>query len=176
MVQGLTPESIRARRALAESELVKLREKIAQNEQIISDSIAAERFLAAVSVGNGDAPNLPPPADIKQSESLKAIELKSEGKQPYFFGGGDDSPVNPFRKNTVKSRIWAILMHSDNPWLSANEIQAKLEEVMNTTVPMTSISPLLSGMKDEYIVRDNLKVALKSRVESKNPAAETAGS
>lgn len=176
MIQALTPESIRARRAQAESELVKLREKIVQNEQIIADSIAAERFLAAVSAGNGEITESPSPSGIRQIESPKAVELNNEGKQPHFFGGGDDSPVNPFRKNTVKSRIWAILMHSDNPWLSANEIQAKLEEVMNRPVRMTSISPLLSGMKDEYIVRDNLKVALKSRVESKNPAAETAGS
>ena len=76
-------------------------------------------------------------------------------------------PANPRKTGpTTRDYIESVLSKSDDPWMTANEIQEKVSEIKGIEVPMSSISPTLSQMKDNVIIRKGLHVALKSRVEA----------
>lgn len=69
-----------------------------------------------------------------------------------------------FREGSNKAHIYQTLMESHSPWMTANEIQVQASLTKGEEIPMTSVSPTLTEMKDAgVIVRDGLKVALKIR-------------
>lgn len=69
------------------------------------------------------------------------------------------------KSNTVKELIVRVLADNPEIWMIASDIQQKASNLKGSDVPMTTISPTLTTLKDEgLIVRDGLKVALKKRL------------
>lgn len=68
-------------------------------------------------------------------------------------------------KESVESLILIILGASDRVWWTANELQAELTALKGAEVPMSTISPTLTNMKNGgKIFRDGLRVADSNRV------------
>ena len=77
----------------------------------------------------------------------------------------------PAKKMTKRQLFVTILEQSSSPWMTANEVQAKARAMTGKPYPMASVSPMLSDMKKAGdIVRDDMKVALKCRLERETPA------
>ncbi len=56
----------------------------------------------------------------------------------------------------------------------ANEVRAKASELKGTEIPMGTVSPTLTDLKNAgLIVRDGMRVALASRVLKDNEAPTT---
>ena len=69
------------------------------------------------------------------------------------------------RTITSKAVFLSVLRQSLNPWMTANEIQERASAIKGHDVPMATVSPTLSNMKNAgLIVRDGLKVALTERL------------
>lgn len=69
------------------------------------------------------------------------------------------------RALTSKALFLLVLRQSPDPWMTANEIQERATTIKGQDVPMATVSPTLSNMKnDGLIVREGLKVALASRI------------
>lgn len=67
--------------------------------------------------------------------------------------------------------MWAALQSASRVWLTANEIQESASKLKGGDIPMSSVSPGLSEMKqDGTIDRDGMKVALKSRLNENGEA------
>ena len=67
---------------------------------------------------------------------------------------------------TAKALFTSVLRQSPEPWMTANEIQERAAAIKGQDVPMGTVSPTLSLMKNEgLIVRDGLKVALADRTQ-----------
>ncbi|NJR78252.1 hypothetical protein [Sphingomonas corticis] len=78
---------------------------------------------------------------------------------------------NPYRASTNKAFMWEVLSQSESVWLSANEIQEAASHRRGSEIPMSSVSPGLSEMKqDGTIERNGMKVALKSRLNENGEA------
>lgn len=76
--------------------------------------------------------------------------------------------VSARNANALTSRdlFLSILRQSDRVWFTANELQEQASVIKGRHIPMATVSPTLSKMKnDELIVRDGLKVALTDRVK-----------
>lgn len=158
MANVLTPELIHAQRELAEGDIRKAEQAIVVARHRLADCDAADRILALV---GGESPE----------ESTVTNVAKSS---PSFFGGGYPfSSKNPFKPNTNKAFIWESLNDGPGIWFNANEIQDQASRLKGDDIPMSSISPSLSEMKDDHLERRGMLVALKSRL-NENGAAETA--
>lgn len=69
------------------------------------------------------------------------------------------------RALTSKAVFLSVLRQSANPWMTANEIQERASAIKGQDVPMATVSPTLSNLKNAgLIVRDGLKVALAERL------------
>ena len=69
------------------------------------------------------------------------------------------------RALTSRAVFLSVLRQSANPWMTANEIQERASAIKGHDVPMATVSPTLSNMKNAgLIVRDGLKVALAERL------------
>lgn len=69
------------------------------------------------------------------------------------------------RNLTSKSVFLSVLRQSADRWMTANEIQERASAIKGHDVPMATVSPTLSNMKNAgLIVRDGLKVALAERL------------
>jgi hypothetical protein len=91
-----------------------------------------------------------------------------EERLPLDEAGPSDEPSKPMTKRQL---FITILAQSASPWMTANEIQAKARAMTGKPYPMKSVSPMLSDMKNSGdILRDDLRVALKSRIERETPA------
>ena len=70
------------------------------------------------------------------------------------------------RTMTSKAVFLSVLRQSANVWMSANEIQERASAIKGQDVPMATVSPTLSNLKNAgLIVRDGLKVALAERLK-----------
>lgn len=178
MASSLTFDSIRFKRADVERQIRDAEQAIGRLRQIIADLDAAERVMRMMGpepddlFGQHAAPRAMPVA-----ATIVAMPLPTK-----MAGGGLGVSVrNPFRHGTNKAFIWEVLDRAGDPWLNANQIQELASKLKGEEIPMSSISPMLSEMKGEYLERDNLRVALKSRLnengagdEPTSPAPETA--
>lgn len=75
--------------------------------------------------------------------------------------------------NTLTSRalVSAVMRQSNSVWMTANEIQERASAIRGSDVPMGTVSPTLSLMKnDGLIARDGLKVALVERLNENGDA------
>jgi hypothetical protein len=76
-------------------------------------------------------------------------------------------------KETLEELIVEMLEACTEDWWSAVEIQQCATEIRGKEVPMSSVSPTLTNMKNKGIlVRDGLNVGLASRFQKKEAAAE----
>lgn len=156
MLKALTLEVIRCQKKDAMLRREKLAAEIAQIDQEIKDCEASERMF------------------IRVNETIRADIPIPTFAAPSLFATKE---IGPYRINTTKYYIWQCLRYSQSRWLTAVEIRSIASNAKREEIPMSSISPMLNAMmKQGHVVRDGLKVALKERVESKNPATEAAGS
>lgn len=78
--------------------------------------------------------------------------------------------VSVSRPKTTKQVILEYLERTPTMWRTANDVQDNVSEIKGARVPMSSISPTLSELKRAgLIVRDNLRVALATRVRREMP-------
>ena len=147
MENALTREMIRKRRASAQ-------QAIQQGRDELADCDAADRLL--------DSFGVPKEGDLlfSQEETDKFVK---KGLAQIKIG-------NPFRLGSIKGLIWQALYEGPEVWVDANWVQKKASAIKGNPIPMASISPNLSQMKGEYLVRDNLRVALKSRLNENGEA------
>ncbi|WP_394764278.1 hypothetical protein [Phenylobacterium sp.] len=69
------------------------------------------------------------------------------------------------RPTTLTPAIVMALKNGTNVWLTARDLQTVVGSLIGRAVPMSSISPKLTDLKNRgVIVRDDMKVALKERV------------
>lgn len=97
-----------------------------------------------------------------------------DGLGSWYSSKGWLTPLTPRPVGGTQEQytVW-LLEGSVDPWATANQIQAGLNHFLERPVPMSSVSPMLTAMKNKgTIVRDNLKVALASRVKTNKAAAE----
>lgn len=157
MKNALTPDVIRAQREYAQFEIEKAQQTIARMQGVLADADAAERLLALVTTGEPLEAQTPLMPNGDFDASLARLDRMT-------------SAGNPFRAGTNKAIIWQVLYEAPEIWLTANEIQDRAIGFRAQEIPMASISPMLSEMKGEYIERDNLRVALKSRLNENGEA------
>lgn len=78
------------------------------------------------------------------------------------------------RAGTTRDLFLEVLRANEPPWMTANEVRAKASELKGTEIPMGTVSPTLTDLKNAgLIVRDGLRVALASRVLKDNEAPTT---
>lgn len=71
----------------------------------------------------------------------------------------------PPRAKTNKDAILLALKIASDVWMTANELRERASKLKAKDIPMATISPTLSNLKnDGVIVRDGFKVALASRL------------
>lgn len=153
MEAALTSEMIRQRRIAAERGIADAEAAIVTFRQQLADLAAAERVMKLVS---GDAP------------AQFALHMLDIAEPPRFFGGGPAvyQVDNPYRPNTNKAFLWQALSNAENPWMTANEARDIASKLKGADIPMSSVSPMLTEMKDDgNIERDGMRVALASRVQ-----------
>lgn len=77
----------------------------------------------------------------------------------------------------TRALFMSILRQSENPWMTANEIQERASAIKGQEVPMATVSPTLSNMKNVGVIRrEGLKVALTERLnENEAPNGGAAG-
>ena len=97
---------------------------------------------------------------------------------------GDDGPailesrkVAPVMVNRTNRNCIVAALTEASRWLTANEIQDRASAFKGITIPMASISPGLTDLKnDGVIVRAGLLVALASRAAELGEPTESAPS
>jgi hypothetical protein len=77
----------------------------------------------------------------------------------------------PPENATLEQLLGYLLEGKIDPWATSNQLQEALTLLKKREVPMSSVSPTLTSMKDKgIIVRDGLKVALKTRIATATAA------
>lgn len=79
--------------------------------------------------------------------------------------------------DTTKNIMIAVMRTMANIWTTASELQARVSEIKGREVPMSTISPTLSDLKnkDGLIVREGMKIALKERLKEVEPSTGGSG-
>lgn len=136
--------------ARANSEIDAAKKRIDGLNGEIGDLLAAGRVLIKLSGQLQSAP-------VESPTNVKADEDEFDP---------NENTGNPYRPSTNKYYMWKVLRDADRVWMTANEIQELATRLRGAEIPMSSVSPGLSDMKqDGSIERDGLKVALKSRLQ-----------
>lgn len=152
MEHVLSSAAIRERRAA-------LQRTINEATAQLADLDVAERILQRF----GQAIGEPRPNPEEMRDLLLGVVENNQPAQPRVATA----------QRSLKSRelFESILRQSSNLWLTANEIQERASAIKGAEVPMTTVSPTLSYMKnDGVIVRDGLKVALAERLNENGEA------
>jgi hypothetical protein len=148
---------VQDRRTKIKTELAEIRQR---EKALVSEDQeleVAERVLLRLA----GYPETPPSVIFSKDNALEA----------WISADGWKTPARPFDADraTIKDAIEWLLEGSVDPWATSAQIQAALSATLTRPVPMSTVSPTLTVMKDdEIIVRDGLKVALTSRVRPKN--------
>ena len=120
-------------------------------------------------------------AEIEAMQASLATELEEltvARRVLVRLGGGDAAPPIPIvqqakmpRPGTTRDLFLEVLKGNDPPWMVANEVRSKASELKGVEIPMGTVSPTLTDLKNAgLIVRDGMKVALASRVHRNNEA------
>jgi hypothetical protein len=98
------------------------------------------------------------------------IEMGYEAKRHVEIDGRVQSDAhNPDAPKTTKQLIEHVASMGAL-WRTANELQEEMSEIAGREVPMSTVSPSLTEMKKAgRIVRDGMRVALRSRVLTEEP-------
>lgn len=165
MVDALTQDVIRRERLRAEGMIREAERMTAEARAILDDLDAVARVMNRV--GSEAAEESP----IFRAIAANAATFAT--RAPTYAGGGPGFSIrNPFKAGTNKAFIWEVLDTANTVWLNANQIQERASELKGEDIPMSSISPMLSEMKDTYLERDGMLVALKERVPAKEAQDE----
>jgi hypothetical protein len=160
---------VQARRAAIKAE----REKIRERDQLLvaedQDLEVAERALLRLA-GIAGVQQQP---DLLQTPHHSVVH-PDDDLGSWATLDGWRSPIVPRPINATHEAYTAwLLLGAVDPWATANQIQAALSQLVQRPVPLTSVSPMLTSMKNKGIIaRDGLKVALASRVDANRAAAE----
>jgi hypothetical protein len=141
---------IRRRREAIKREIAALRMEDAELEAV---ELSVQKAVARLLGNQAEAP--PPPAPAHH------YHVKPETGRYAAVAG---------KPKTTKEIIVDYLGRTPSTWRTANDIQAHVSEIKAAMVPMGSISPTLTELKnDGIVVRDNLRVALAERVRRETP-------
>jgi hypothetical protein len=168
MTYSLTPQLIQQARQRAENAIREAERVIVEARATLADLDASERVMKLV----GDLPTTPEAPLLTPVRTDVAMPHAAPIAPQTFAGNADFSIRNPFRHGTNKAYIWEVLDTANTVWLNANQIQERASELKGEDIPMSSISPMLSEMKDTYLERDGMLVALKERVPDKEAQDE----
>jgi hypothetical protein len=160
---------VRARRSVikAERETIRARDQVLVTED--QELEVAERALLRLA-GVTEVQKL---ADLWQAPHHPAVH-PDDGLGSWSSSAGWVTPniARPNNGTHEDYTAW-LLAGSVDPWATANQIQAALSQMVQRPIPLTSVSPMLTSMKNKGIIaRDGLKVALASRVPTNRAAAE----
>jgi len=152
MEHVLSSAAIRERRA-------SLNRTIADAKAQLADLEVAESILQRFGKAIGESR---PDADVMDDLlRQKNIDPPARAYTP--------APVD--RGLTSRALFKSVLRQSNQIWMTANEIQERASAIKGQEVPMATVSPTLSNMKnDGIIVRNGLKVALASRLKENGEA------
>jgi hypothetical protein len=113
--------------------------------------------------------------DISELEEAETF-VKRFGAERPDETSSPEQPENqlPFptakRAKTTKDALLLALKVSTEPWLTANELQVRATGLKGVDIPMATVSPTLSNLKNEgMILREGHKVALASRIKTTPP-------
>ena len=139
--------------------LTAIREQKATLSRVILDAQAqmadleiAERIVLRF----GQAANDQRPSDDEIADLLGNVAVEQKPTMPRLNING---------VLTTRALIVSVLRQSPDVWMTANEISERASSIKGRDVPLATVSPALSLMKnDGLIVRDGLKVALAERL------------
>lgn len=163
---------VQARRSAikAERETIRARDQVLVAED--QDLAVAERALIRLA-GLAGMP-WAQQADLLQAPHHGVIH-PDDALGSWATPDGWRTPTNIPRPNNGTHEEYTawLLMGAVDPWATANQIQAALSQLVERPVPLTSVSPMLTSMKNKgLILREGLKVALASRLFEIKAAAE----
>ncbi|WP_454648017.1 hypothetical protein [Bradyrhizobium liaoningense] len=110
-------------------------------------------------------PNLPPPPSAEELAAAVASLEEEDGEQ----GDGGAGLVKLVQdvmvgNETLEQLTLLLFRNCSDTWWTATEIQDYLQRIKGKEVPMNSISPMLTAMKNAgTIVRDGHNVALTEK-------------
>jgi hypothetical protein len=145
-----TIADVQARRAEVKAELLAIHERLrilgAEDEELV----VAERVLLRL-------------AGVPQALPSNNDDALGDWMTP----AGWNHPNRPAPMDgTIEEVIEWLLEGSVSYWATSAQLQAALAATLKRPVPMSTVSPTLSNMKNKgIIVRDGLKVALAKRIE-----------
>jgi hypothetical protein len=139
----LSLSSIRKRKAALEAEMAELEFRVSEISDSIDELDEAEAFVKRFGDENQDGE--------------VAVE-EPDSKLPF-------PPA--IRAKTTKDALLLALKVSTEPWLTANELQVRAIGLKGEDIPMATVSPTLSNLKNAgLIIREGHKVALVTRIRS----------
>ena len=148
-----TIADVQRRRAQIKVERTEISRRDSELQAEDADLAVAERALLRLAGAPPAGASAPSPS----SDDAFGSWLTPAGWNP----PPDSAPIH----GTLEELITYLLRGAVDPWALATQIQAGLTHYKQQPVPMSSISPTLTTMKNKgTIVRDGLKVALASRV------------
>lgn len=151
MEQVLSLTVIRARKEA-------LSRQIADAQSQIADLEVAERIVRRFGEAVGDPrPNGHEMDDMLDKAGVAPTVRHAVARSTASSGGSG---------LTAKALFLSVMRQSPESWMTANEIQERATAIKGQEVPMGTVSPTLSLMKNEgLIVRRGLKVALVDRAK-----------
>jgi hypothetical protein len=153
--------------------LADVRARRAEIAKIIEPLQAEERELAAVEAvlvrRFGSTPPAGPTPATASSVAPQGAE-KSDDDEEFVH----DVVKRKMKGNeTIEELILMSLDECSEDWWTAAQMQENLKEIKGREVPMSSVSPTLSNMKNRgLIVRDGLNFALPARAKTNEAAAK----
>jgi len=148
-------QDVQARRAEIKAELVTVREREGVLVSEDQELEVAERVLLRLA-GKAE-PTLP-------NDALGSWLSADGWKRP-------NRSFDPAYA-TIEDTIEWLLEGATDPWATSIQIQAALSETLKRPVPMSTVSPTLTNMKNKgTLAREGFKVALASRVQNVNGTA-----
>lgn len=161
MDKQLSLSTIRHRRGELNQEAEKLRTRLSQIAVEAAELEAAESLVFRLGV------EVEPDA-AKQPLRFRSVVVADTDRtlKSNWIRHFHAELTNP----STKDLLISVMRQTPNVWTTANEVQARVSERKGVDVPMSTISPYLSELKrDEIIVRNGMKVALKARLNENEP-------
>jgi BMFP domain-containing protein YqiC len=146
----LSKADILRRRAEVNRDMDNTRKRLSELQNELSELEAAEHLL--VKFGHA-----------AEEEAVPAPKRREAAEFTPVVTG--ISLPNTERVPPLRELILRALRQAGSGWLTAGEIQRAASEMKGSDVPMGSISPTLTALKNEgLIARDGMKVALKENL------------
>jgi hypothetical protein len=157
MDKRLSLSDLRRQRAEIAQEIEEARARLGVLMRRLAHLEAAEEMVAEFGqdVSEQETPAARPRSMPVVHRSIGAAPMMIPMARPRMAGGGTI---------TTKDLIVTVLRQMPKVWTTANEIQTRVSELKGEEVPMSTISPYLTTLKnDEIIVRNGMRIALKER-------------